>query len=56
MFSFYLQMAQARSMLLAYLAAQPSPPHMVSIKTVAVARLFNTYIGKPSFQCLWNLT
>jgi len=46
MFSFYLQMTQVRSMFLGYLAAQSNPPQIISLKTVAVARLFNTYIGK----------
>jgi len=45
MFSYYLQLTQVRSMLLGYLAAKPNGPQMMSIKTVAVARLFNTYVG-----------
>jgi len=40
-------------MLLGSLAAKSNPPQMLSIKTAAVARLFNTYIGEleaSSFQ------
>ncbi|CAL8135449.1 unnamed protein product [Orchesella dallaii] len=45
MFNFQLQMAQAKSMLLGILNSREKRPMMLSIKTVAVARLFNTYVG-----------
>jgi len=35
-------------MLLGSMAAKSNPPQMLSIKTVAVAKLFNTYIGELS--------
>jgi len=44
--SYQLQVAQFRSALLSHLAALWSPaPKYAAIKTVAVARLFNTFIG-----------
>lgn len=45
MFNFQLQMAQARSMVLGILSSRLADAKIISLKTVAVARSFNTYIG-----------
>ncbi|ODM90869.1 Transcription elongation factor, mitochondrial [Orchesella cincta] len=45
MFNFQLQMAQAKAMLLGILNSREKRPLIISIKTVAVARLFKTYVG-----------
>lgn len=46
MFSYQLQMTQLRSFLLGILASRLDLPSIISIKTGAVARLFNTAVGK----------
>ncbi len=45
MFVYLLHMTQLRSFLLGSLAARLDQTQIVSIKTVAVARLFNTIVG-----------
>lgn len=46
MFAFQLHMAQLRSAFLGSLIAREDRPQFMSIKSIAVARLFNTYIGE----------
>lgn len=50
MFNFQLQMAQAKAMILGLLTSRSKDPKIISVKTIAVARMFNTYIGK----CIQN--
>jgi len=45
MFSYILQVTQARSMLLGCLAARPQAPQIISIRSIVVAKMFNTYVG-----------
>ncbi len=46
MFNFQLQMAQAKALILGLLKSRTTDPKIISVKTIAVARMFNTYIGK----------
>jgi hypothetical protein len=49
MYNFQLQMTQMRSFLLGSLVSVKEAPKIFSIKSIAVGRMFNTYVGKEKF-------